>query len=301
MNTYQFDFTVFTPLYNRAHTIRRVYESLKVQTFKNFEWLVVDDGSTDESVSLVEEFIRENEITISLYKNSHGGKHRAVNKGISLARGRLFFLLDSDDWLLKDALKLVLQWEKKVPKDALCAGFCANMVSPQGKQISRGVTSDYIFMPLTKMIKKGVAGDHADILYTEVFKKFLYPEIAGEYHIAPGVPFIRMANAGYSLLYFNCPIYVADYGPDGLTAMGDKKSLDNFCGYTLRSSELLHSDIGMKRKAEILVKYCLLNYKKKFGVKDAAKALKIPTVIAFVGTIMGYVYQCYNQIRKYES
>ena len=287
------DFTVFTPVFNRAHTIRRVYESLKKQTCRNFEWVIVDDGSTDESVAMINALKDENILDISLYQNPHGGKHRAVNKGLSVARGRLFFMLDSDDWLLENALELVLQWEKRVPPDALCAGFCANMISPQGELISTGVSTDYLFMPLTKMIKKGVKGDHADILYTEVFKRFPYPEIDGEYHIAPGVPFIRMANAGYNLMYFNMPVYVAEYGPDGLTAMGDKKSLDNFLGYTLRSAELLQSDIGVKRKIQILIKYCILNYKKGFGIIDAAEALDVPEIIAFACTTIGRVYLRY--------
>lgn len=288
-------FTVFTPVFNRARTIRRVYESLKKQTCHDFEWVIVDDGSSDESVSVIKEFKNEGILDISLYQNSHGGKHRAVNKGLAVARGRLFFMLDSDDWLLENALELVLQWEKKVPNDVLCAGFCANMISPQGDLISTGVHGDYIFMPLTKMIRKGIRGDHADILYTKVFKKFPYPEIAGEYHIAPGVPFIRMANAGYNLLYINQPVYVAEYGPDGLTAMGDKKSLDNFRGYTLRSVELLRSDIGVKRKIEILIKYCLLNYKKGYGIKEASESLAIPEILAFVCTAIGRAYLRYSK------
>jgi len=283
--------TVFTPIYNREKTIERVYNSLLSQSFKDFEWVIVDDGSTDNSVKVIEKIISmNNSFSITFFENEHGGKHRAVNKGLQLAKGKLFFMLDSDDWLTDDALQTVVDWEKKIPQGEKCAGLCGCMQDPNGNLISIGLSKNYIFMPLTTMIKNGVSGDHADILFTDVFRNYPYPEIQGEYHIAPGVPFVRMANDGYNLMFFNDVIYVAEYGPDGLTAMGDKKSLDNFEGYSLRSRELLKSDIGCKRKLEILIKYNYLALRQKLNIKQVANKLDISISLVAIGRAIAKVY-----------
>lgn len=290
--------TVFTPVYNRAHTLDRLYDSLLRQSFKDFEWVVVDDGSTDESVKKIKNYINKNELNIKFIQNSHGGKHRAVNSGLKVADGKLFFMLDSDDWLTDDALEKVIKWEKRIPKDTKCSGLCGCMIDPDGKLISKGLKEEYIYMPLTQMIKRGVDGDHADILFTEVFKKYPYPEIEGEIHIAPGVPFIRMANDGYNLLFFNEVVYIAEYGPDGLTAMGDKKSIDNFQGYTLRTRELLHSDVGLKRKIKALVKYCSLANSMSFETKDISSMLTESKLLTELGKAISSVYDMLQGSRR---
>lgn len=290
--------TVFTPVYNRAHTLERLYKSLKEQTYRDFEWVIVDDGSHDSSVELIKEFISENnDFSIKLLQRNHGGKHRAVNAGLDIAEGRLFFMLDSDDWIKKDSLEKVISWEKKIPAGSKCAGLCGCMEDEQGNKISKGLKKEYIYMPLTGMIRKGIDGDRADILFTDVFRQYKYPEIEGEYHIAPGVPFIRMANDGYKLLFFNEIIYIAEYGPDGLTAMGDKKSLDNFQGYTLRSKELLRSHIGSKRKLEILVKYSLLSKKKKMSIREESDKLEISLLFVITGRFLGMMYMGLKKLR----
>ena len=98
-------FTVFTPTYNRAHTLSRVYQSLLTQTFTDFEWLVVDDGSTDNTSELVSGFISEGRISIRYFQQPNGGKHVAFNHGVFEARGELFLPFDSDDSCVPTALE----------------------------------------------------------------------------------------------------------------------------------------------------------------------------------------------------
>ncbi|MCS3355595.1 glycosyltransferase family 2 protein [Bacteroides thetaiotaomicron] len=85
--------TVFTPTYNRGYIIQQLYDSLILQSYKNFEWLVIDDGSTDDTEELFKSFIAERKIKIHYSKVKNGGKHRAINKGLELARGNFFLLL----------------------------------------------------------------------------------------------------------------------------------------------------------------------------------------------------------------
>lgn len=107
--------TVFTPTYNRAYTLRRLYESLRKQTQYDFEWLIVDDGSTDNTESLVQEFIRENSLfNIRYVKKENEGKHIAINVGAKIAMGKLFFIVDSDDALSTNAIEAIEKTEKEI-------------------------------------------------------------------------------------------------------------------------------------------------------------------------------------------
>ena len=106
-------FTVFTPTFNRAHTLHRVYTSLCSQTFTNFEWLVVDDGSEDGTEKLVMRWKKEAPFPVRYKKQKNSGKHMATNHGVSSARGELFVIADSDDEFLPNALKIFYdEWDK---------------------------------------------------------------------------------------------------------------------------------------------------------------------------------------------
>ena len=89
--------SIITPSYNRANLLPKAYESLKKQTSKDFEWIVVDDGSKDNTDEVVQKFISENQIEIKFIKKENGGKHTAVNRGVKEACGELVLILDSDD------------------------------------------------------------------------------------------------------------------------------------------------------------------------------------------------------------
>lgn len=289
--------TVFTPAYNRAHTLPRLYNSLKMQSYKNFEWLIVDDGSSDNTNELIQEFMKESPFfSIVFIENKHGGKHRAVNRGLDEANGELFFMLDSDDYLTPHALESVIKWLEKIPNRDECAGLCGMMADESGKLIGTQFNQEYIYMTLTEMMKKGITGDHADILFTNVFRKYKYPEIDGEWHIAPGVPFIRMAKDNYKLLFFNEVIYIAEYMQDGLTNMGEKKIIENFNGYTLRTKELLEADIGIKRKIELIGKYSYIARKKKISYKQITKNIKQNLIVVTIFSYLANIYYRFSRL-----
>ena len=92
--------TVFTPVYNRKNLIGNLYQSLLSQTYKNFEWIIVDDGSTDDIDEIIKSYQNEDRILIRFIKQENGGKHRAINNGVLHAKGELFYIVDSDDYLM---------------------------------------------------------------------------------------------------------------------------------------------------------------------------------------------------------
>src|SRR5258708_39119995 len=109
---YRYVFTVFTPTFNRSQTLSRVYEGLRLQTFRDFEWLIVDDGSTDGTKELVEKWQTESSFPIRYIYQENQGKPAAFNRGVQEAQGELFLTLDSDDACVPHALdRLKYQWD----------------------------------------------------------------------------------------------------------------------------------------------------------------------------------------------
>ena len=116
--------TVLTPTYNRAKLLERLYQSLCQQTYQDFEWIVVNDGSKDNTDEVVQSFVAEKKINILYIKQENGGKHRAVNRGVKEAKGELLFIADSDDWLLPNSLETVAEMYQDIANDHSFAGVC---------------------------------------------------------------------------------------------------------------------------------------------------------------------------------
>ncbi len=137
--------TVFTPTYNRAHLLPRLYESLKTQTFKDFEWIIVDDGSTDDTEEVVKSFFPPlGRMEGGFIHQPNGGKHRAINRGAQEAQGELFFIADSDDYLPDDSLAKVAEKYKKIKGDNSIGGICGLDMTPKGDVIGSGLPCDEI-------------------------------------------------------------------------------------------------------------------------------------------------------------
>lgn len=109
-------FTVFTPTYNRAHTLHRCYESLKQQTFRDFEWLIVDDGSTDQTAELIAGWQAENLLQIRYEPRPHRGAHHVHNHSLGVAQGQLWIKLDSDDGCVPTALERLWHHWNAIPE-----------------------------------------------------------------------------------------------------------------------------------------------------------------------------------------
>lgn len=230
---FEYKVTVFTPTYNRAYIIEELYRSLQRQTYTDFEWLVIDDGSADNTEELFEGFCRENNpFPIRYIKKENGGKCRAINRGLELARGELFFTVDSDDYLTDDALEKVVQWEAALPKDQKFCGIVANRGTAPDSTPNPMLPGDYLDSNAFEMYDSAL-GEKALIFYTEIHRKYLYPEFEGERFMTEAVTWNRMAWDGYKIRYYNDIIWIWEYKPDGLTKAGYKVFLDNPQGTAL--------------------------------------------------------------------
>lgn len=235
--------TVFTPTYNRAYIIRNVYDSLCRQTYKDFEWLVIDDGSTDDTEAIIKGFISEKTIDIGYIKKSNGGKHTAWNMAIDCANGQMLMSVDSDDYLTDTALERVVYWENTIAGREGYAGVSGLRVFSAGNVIGDAWKhrQDYVDAANTERKKFKLQGDKAEAYYTDILRKFYpFPVFEGENFVPEGVLWNRIASGGYKIRWFNEGIYVTEYLKDGLTKNAYERDLNNFNGYICWRRELIN-------------------------------------------------------------
>ena len=172
-------FTVFTPTYQRAHTLHRVYNSLSIQTFRNFEWIIVDDGSTDKTVNIVSNWQKENKFSILYKRQKNQGKHVAVNVGVKLSRGELFLIADSDDEFPHNALQTFNDAWFSIPLSCRSnfSGVTGLCVDNYGKIIGNKFPADIFDSTSADCLYRfGIKGEKWGFQRTEIMKKFPFPE-----------------------------------------------------------------------------------------------------------------------------
>ena len=230
---FKFKITVFTPTYNRAYMLHNLYESLQRQTFRDFEWLVVDDGSTDCTEALFTEWIKnEKKFTIQYFKQPNGGKCRAINYALDLAQGELFFTVDSDDYLTDDALEKIAAWADTLPQNASYCGVAGNLGTGKDDVKNGLFDGEYYDGDLLDRYKK-VDGERAVVIYTDIHRCYKYPEFNGEKFMTEAVAWNRMAHDGYKMRFYNDIIWIYEYQEDGLTKAGNQLFINNPHGYGL--------------------------------------------------------------------
>lgn len=238
--------TIFTATYNRGYIIERLYKSLKRQTCKNFEWIVIDDESTDNTEELFQKWQDETKGFPIRYKRvRHGGKHRAINVGVSMALSDAFFFVDSDDYLIDEAVEYVHEWFKTICERSEFAGVSGLSGFSQNSPIGGwGIFSgDYIDATNLERKKYGLNKDKAEIYKTSVLKKYPFPEFENEDFLTEGIVLNKIAKDGYKIRWFRKVIYICEYLEDGLTKCGYKRSLKNPMGYMSYLS-LMHEIYG---------------------------------------------------------
>lgn len=215
-------FTVFIPTFNRAYVLPRTLASIERQTLRDFEVLIVDDGSTDGTGELVQEWARRMPFEVRYHRQQNGGKHVAHNTMLALARGEFVVLLDSDDVLVPTALeRFRFHWEQ-IPAERRggFAGVEGLMAHLGGRGICGKAFPDAVIDGdhIDMRIRRRISGEKRSAIRTEILRRFPYPVFAGERHIRPSLLWDRLAEAGYRFRFFNEVVQLLEHQADGLSA-----------------------------------------------------------------------------------
>ena len=228
--------TIMTPTYNRGYIIKNLYESLRKQSSKNFEWLVIDDGSQDNTEELFNNYIlkQKNDFKIQYYKIKNGGKHRAINYALDKAKGEYFFIVDSDDILTNDSIETILEWFSTIKNKKNYAGV-SGLKGYKNTNIMIGKTFQGKYKDCSNLerLNNNIIGDKAEIYYTNILRKYKFPVFENETFLSEMVVWNKIAENGYIIRWFNKIIYKGEYLEDGLTKNMETRFMSSPKGYVL--------------------------------------------------------------------
>lgn len=246
--------TVFTPTYNRSVTIERTYKSLINQTCKDFEWLIVDDGSTDDTETLVQEWSANSTFSIRYIKQTNGGKYRAYNNGLKHAKGEFFFCVDSDDWLPANAVELILSHAESLSNDESLAGIIALKMFPDRMLIGRPYKNAGLSSSLYDLELSGEGGERSLVFKTSIARMFPFPEETNEKFITESVVYDRF-HGKYEFIVSNDVLTICEYQLDGLSSNPHALMLRNPAGYKLYFAQRIDMPPSMVTRIGYVLRY----------------------------------------------
>ena len=211
------ELTIFTPTYQRRSNLIKLYDSLCQQDNLDFEWLVIDDGSTDGTGEMVQSWIGENKIQIRYIYKENGGKQTAINLALRNVARKMMFIVDSDDWLTTNAVSTIYAYyEKYKENDNLC-GFSFWRMFPDGKPNGPIFKKDeWICSFFESRVLDHNDGDKAEVWYTDCLREYPFPEFEGEKYYPEDGVWIRLSGK-YNMVHINKGIYIGDYLEGGIT------------------------------------------------------------------------------------
>ena len=266
--------TVFTPAYNRAHTIKRTYRSLCVQTCHDFEWLVVDDGSSDNTRELILSFVSQVEqigdseflgysvdspwLRVHYIYQENQGMHGAHNAAYDAIYTELNTCIDSDDYMPSDAVEKILNSWNGLTEDEKCryAGLIALDVDDKNLNIlGSELPTDRKSTTLSGYYERGGSGDKKLVYRTDVIKSVpKYPLFEGERYVGLAYKYM-LIDQQYELLILNEPVCVVEYQQDGSSFGMYKQYWNNPKGWCFyRTNEMLYTN-SLKRKLMVCAHY----------------------------------------------
>lgn len=232
--------TVFTPAYNRGYTLGRLADSLLAQTNHHFDWLVIDDGSQDNTEEIIKSYIdNDPPFKITYQKIKNGGKQRAINRAVKQIESEFTFIVDSDDFLTEEAIDKVLQWTDNLPAGvAGVAGVRANGVY---RPIAGEPSFDGDYVEITNLERKlyNMQADMAEVYRTSILKKYPFKVWEGETFVPESTVWNQIALDGYPLRWYKDIIYVCEYLDDGLTKGSWNLLKKNPMGYAMMYNHFL--------------------------------------------------------------
>jgi glycosyltransferase involved in cell wall biosynthesis len=266
--------SIITATYNRAHLLSRVFESLVKGTIYPLEWIIIDDGSIDETRAVVSKVAAESPFPVIYRKKENGGVHTAVNVAFGLVQGELFVKLDSDDWLCPTAIEDIQKdWDNiSYAERSSFAGLCYLCAYEDGRVVGSSFPEDVIDGTHTEIrINKRIFGDKCEAIRADLVHRNTYREFPGEYSIPYDAPlFPRFSKRGLLFRHINRVAKIVEYQADGITMSVEGKDRRAMSprGFAEIDKEMLTDrDLNVKTKCRLLLKSILSKSRKSVGVR----------------------------------
>ncbi|MCI5952436.1 MAG: glycosyltransferase family 2 protein [Anaerostipes sp.] len=292
--------TVFTPAYNRAHTIGRTYESLKSQSCKDFKWLIIDDGSNDNTRELVEAWKKQdNGFEIEYIYKENGGMHTAHNVAYEHIDTELNVCIDSDDCMANDAIsKIINAWDSV--RDKNYAGLIGLDADMEGNIIGNAFPKDMYETTLSNYYATGGSGDKKLVYKTEIIKKYPpYPVFEGEKYVPLSYKYL-LCDQEYEMFVINDVLCNVEYQIDGSSATMWKQYLNNPNGFiVIRKLDMIYPN-SLKKVLTATIHYISSSIlaKKTQYVNESPRKILTVCLIPFGWLLSKYIIFKANKMEK---
>lgn len=279
--------TIFTPTFNRATKLKGVYDSLLFQSDKNFEWLIVDDGSTDNTNEIVKEF-SANKFPIRYYKKENGGKHTAYNFALEHANGEFILCVDSDDWLSENAVRMISQKLSQANANILMS----YKSDQNGKLLSDPFPANINQAGILELSQfYQCTGEFSLIFRTEYARDYPFPVFEGERFITESVVYDRMFISEKAVLLPEV-ITICEYQDDGLTNNLNEIMKKNPAGYCLYFMQRIDVEYGTIKRIFAIGKYhCFYIMSKEKKTNYSGKYRMSVHLLLPLGWVVYYYYK----------
>ena len=289
--------TIFTPAYNRAHTLHLGYEALLRQTCKDFEWLIIDDGSTDNTRALVAGWIKEYKIPIRYHYQENQGMHGAHNTAYRLIETELNTCIDSDDYMPDDAVEKIVTFWKKYGNDKV-AGMIGLDQTIQGKIIGTTFPKELKETTLLGFYENGGKGDKKLVYRTDIIKRYPeYPIFRGEKYVGLAYKYYCV-DENYPLLTMNDVLCIVEYQEDGSSMNMYKQYWKNPKGFAFYRKKEMQITRNWKRKFMVCIHYVSSSIIAKNGhfIQDSPN--KLLTILSIPFGLFLYLFIRYKVINN---
>lgn len=286
--------SIITPTYNRSTLLLKCFDSLSKQTNFDFEWIIIDDGSTDNTSYVVNEFIEKKlNFPIRYYRKENGGKHTALNFAMDKINGEICCILDSDDFLTSNAVeRMHTAWasyfsDDKIGVLSFLRGYNLNepVVGETNNQI---IVSNHI----EYRINGGIGGDFFEVIRSSVFKKFPFPIFEDEKFFSEGWLWTKI-GLKYQTVYINEIIYITEYQVDGLTQAGRKLRLQSPKAGMINSYTQMNNRINLIYRIKQSILYNIYASKVPDSVKRELVNSKKYSLLLLFTKLPAYIIGCY--------
>ncbi len=260
--------TILTPSYNRAATLPVLYHSLEAQTDRRFSWFVMDDGSDDDTETVIRELTQKSSFPIRYERKPNGGKHTALNQAVPLIETPLVMIVDSDDALTEDAVSVIAEFHGRYASRAKELKLCGySFLRADRNGVVNGgryPEDESVGSVRDKRINAGLWGDKAEVYLTEILKQYPFPVFEGEKFYPEDAVWLEMSGP-HTLVHANRIIYRCEYLEGGLTRTGRRMKICSPCGMMARSAVYLN-DPGVRRKVKVKMLLLYRIYERFYGI-----------------------------------